>query len=85
MIKQPPSHYCGFQIVQSHHIRPLIPKLELNPDFEYCTSEFRGEINDWLYEMFGGRGMLFYRAGDKIITHPDNVNALVQAFENKNY
>jgi hypothetical protein len=41
-----------------HELREMArPKLQLSPDFKWCTPEFRAETDRWLLERFGTKPM----------------------------
>ena len=31
----------------------IVPKIQISPDFKWCTDEFRDEMDGWLIRMFG--------------------------------
>ncbi len=44
----------GRNIVVSNLLKP-IPKIQLRPDFQWCSEDFRRDFNAWLLEEFGAR------------------------------
>ena len=46
--------YLGMKIIEA----PEHPVLKLRDDFEWCSEEFRSEMNAWLLDRFGTRSIV---------------------------
>lgn len=56
----------GMKIMTSAFIRP-VPVLQLSPDFNACTDEFKTEMNQWLLEMFGTKDVAYMIGKDTLV------------------
>lgn len=60
------------------HVSPLArrPVLQLSPDFEWCSPEFRAKQNAWLLQMFGERDMVVSLPDGSVMISPEMHRAL---------
>lgn len=69
-----PALYMGMRVVESP-LLGLIPKIQISPDFKWCSDEFRAETNRWFLEQFGMHDPI-YRAGDTMLVSRANMERL---------
>lgn len=48
-----------FQILESPACPKIDPKIQIDPQFKWCSDEFRSRMNSWLAERFGGDPVVF--------------------------
>lgn len=58
------------QIIVSPLIKP-VPVLQVSPDFQFCSDEFRRDMNAWLLEIFGEKEVCFLiNGGSAVLVSP---------------
>jgi hypothetical protein len=57
--------YQGMRIVANPHLA-AVAKIQISPDFEWITDEYRAEIDGWLLSMFGTKEPWFVVDGSAI-------------------
>jgi hypothetical protein len=68
ILPEPPLTINGMRVVESPHITP-VPNIQIRSDFEWCTPEFRDEMNSYLDRMFG-RSERAYVFQDTMVVSP---------------
>lgn len=67
------------RIRESSFVPAFVPVLQLHPDFEWCSDEFRAQMNAWLLQRFGTQ-MVAWHVGGEIHCAPLVYRALRDAF-----
>lgn len=69
------AQYMGMKVVVSPHLVPA-PKVQLSPDFKWCSDEFRASENAYLLKMFGTKEVCYMLNKGTIVMSPKHVAAL---------
>lgn len=69
-----PETFMGIRVIPSHFVQP-VPKIQLSPDFEWCTPEFRAETNRWFLERFGTKEVA-YMVNGNFLMNPKQIAML---------
>ena len=65
----------GMKIVESQYVQP-VPKIQMASNFEWCSDEFRQDMNNWLLKRFGTKCVAYMLGKDTIVMHPSHARQL---------
>lgn len=66
--------FNGYQVFSHDNVTE--PRIQLSPDFKWCSEEFRNKMNAKWEIMFGRRPAMFVVNGGMIFAHPEIVEKL---------
>lgn len=66
----------GYQLRSSPYVPEQVPKLEIDPNFEWITPACRHKINEFLAGAFGHKMPFYIIGGHTLIAHPLNIRKL---------
>ena len=75
LLAQAKMNICGMRVVVSPLVGP-VPKIQIRPDFKWCSDEFRARFNKWLLDEFGTKEVAYMVSGGTVVVSPHMANVL---------
>lgn len=79
--------FGGVRVIESPLISP-VPKIQISPQFQWCTPEFRAEYDKWLLDRFGTKQVAYMFSGplkDTFAVGPGGMDVIRRAIKLENF